>query len=157
MCSNFLTNLTVKAPRVLLDANVLLYSVDHSSPHHGRCADWVRGAFTSQRRIALPWQTIGAFLRIATHPRVFSRPLNTADAWSMVQHWLAAPNSWVPAATERTALILGGLINDLDLRGNLVPDAQLAALAIEHGVAVISVDSDFARFDGLRWINPLAG
>lgn len=158
MCSNFWTRSTdPKAERVLLDANVLLYSVDGSSPHHGRCADWVRRAFAGQRRIALPWQTIGAFLRIATHPRVFSRPLGSADAWSMVEHWLAAPISWVPAATERTAVILGDLIKDLELRGNLVMDAQLAALAIEHGLSVVSADSDFARFDGLGWINPLAG
>jgi toxin-antitoxin system PIN domain toxin len=142
---------------VLLDANVLLYSVDQSSPHHARCADWVRRAFEGPRRIGLSWQTIGAFLRIATHPRVFSRPLSAADAWSMVEHWLAAPNSWVPTATERTAVILGDLIKDLDLRGNLVTDAQLTALAIEHGLSIVSVDSDFARFDGLRWINPLAG
>jgi toxin-antitoxin system PIN domain toxin len=142
---------------VLLDANVLLYSVDQSSPHHTRSADWVRRTFEGQRRIGLPWQTIGAFLRIATHPRVVARPLSPADAWSMVKHWLAAPNSWVPAATERTAVILGDLIKDLDLRGNLVTDAQLAALAIEHGLSIVSADSDFARFDGLRWINPLAG
>jgi toxin-antitoxin system PIN domain toxin len=142
---------------VLLDANVLLYSVDESSPHHGHCRDWVRAAFTGQRRIALPWQTIGAFLRIATHPRVFSRPLSSADAWSIVEQWLGAPISWVPPATERTAIILGDLINGVDLRGDLVTDTQLAALAIEHGLSVVSVDSDFARFGGLRWINPLSG
>ena len=141
---------------MLLDANVLLYSVDHSSPHHARSADWVRRTFEGQRRIGLPWQTIGAFLRIATHPRVFSRPLSSADAWSIVEHWLAAPNSWVPTATERTAVILGDLIKDLDLRGNLVTDAQLAALAIEHGLSIVSADSDFARFDGLRWMNPIS-
>ena len=74
----------------------------------------------------------------------------------MVEHWLAAPICWIPAATEQTAIILGDLIKDLDLRANLVTDAQLAALAIEHGLPVVSVDSDFARFGGLRWINPLA-
>ena len=142
---------------MLLDANVLLYSVDESSPHHSPCREWVRAAFSGQRRIALPWQTIGAFIRIATHPRVFSRPLSSADAWSIVEQWLAAPISWVPPATERTASILGDLINGMDLRGNLVTDAQLAALAIEHGLSVVSADSDFARFSDLRWINPLSG
>ena len=145
-----------KAEHVLLDANVLLYSVDSSSPHHARSADWVRRTFDGQRRIALPWQTIGAFLRIATHPRVFSRPLSSADAWSIVQQWLAAPTCWIPPAGERTAAILGELISGLDLRGNLVADAQLAALAIEHGLPVVSVDSDFARFRAVRWINPIS-
>ncbi len=141
---------------MLLDANVLLYSVDKSSRQHIQCAEWIRSAFTGPHRIALPWQTIGAFLRIATHPRVFSRPLSSDSAWTVVEQWLAAPNCWIPEATERTARILGKLINELDIRGNLVTDAQLAALAIEHGVPVVSVDSDFARFGEINWINPLA-
>jgi uncharacterized protein len=140
---------------VLLDANLLLYSVDQSSRYHGTCAEWVRAAFTGQRRIAVPWQTIGAFLRIATHPRVFARPLTVEAAWAAMEQWLAAPGCWVPAATERTAQILGDLVRNADARGNLVTDAQLAALALEHGLSVVSVDSDFARFPGVRWTNPL--
>lgn len=156
MCSSSSTRPSVpRVPLVLLDANVLLYSVDKSSPHHSRCADWVRHAFSGPQRIGLPWQTIGAFLRISSHPRVFSRPLSSADAWDLVKRWLAAPNCWIPEASERTALILGRLIGDLDVRGNLVTDAQLAALAIEHGVAAVSADSDFARFPDLHWVNPL--
>jgi uncharacterized protein len=139
---------------VLLDANVLLYSVDSSSSRHDACARWVEDAFGGQRRIALPWQTIGAFLRISTHPRVFRQPLTSREAWGMIEQWLAAPVCWVPEATERTAAILGNLVTDLDLTGNLITDAQLAALAIEHGLAVLSVDSDFARFPDVRWINP---
>ena len=139
---------------MLLDANVLLYSVDQSSRHHTQCAEWIRGAFNGPHRIGLPWQTIGAFLRIATHPRVFSRPLSADTAWTIVEHWLMAPNCWIPEASDRTARVLGKLINEFDIRGNLVTDAQLAALAIEHGVPIVSVDSDFARF-GERWINPV--
>lgn len=151
-----MTPIGPKALRVLLDANLLLYSVDQGSRHHARCLEWVSSAFGGQRRIALPWQTIGAFLRISTHPRVFARPLTVEDAWAAVEQWLAAPICWVPAATGRTAQILGDLVRRIDARGNLVTDAQLAALAIEHGLAVVSVDSDFARFPGLRWTNPLA-
>ena len=83
-------------------------------------------------------------------------PLSSDNAWTAVERWLGAPNCWIPEATERTARILGKLINELDIRGNLVRDAQLAALAIEHGVPVVSVDSDFARFGEINWINPLA-
>jgi toxin-antitoxin system PIN domain toxin len=139
---------------VLLDANVLLYAADSSSTRHEACARWLERGFGGQRRIALPWQTIGAFLRISTHPRVFRQPLTSREAWAMVDQWLAAPVCWVPEATERTAAILGRLVTNLDLTGNLITDAQLAALAIEHGLAVVSVDSDFARFPDVRWINP---
>ena len=142
---------------MLLDANVLLYAVDEQSPSHVRCAEWVTGAFTGRHRIGLPWQTIGAFLRISTHPRVFARPLTSSDAWSIIDTWLGAPTCWIPQVSSRTADILGDLVKTLDVRGNLVTDAQLAALAIEHGVAVVSIDSDFARFMGLRWVNPLVG
>lgn len=141
---------------MLLDANVLLYSIDQSSRHHAESAAWVQDAFTGSHRLALPWQTIGAVLRISTHPRVFARPLSSEEAWTIVEQWVTAPNCWIPEATMRTARILGPLIKDLDIRGNLVTDAQLAALAIEHGVAVVSADSDFARFPEVRWINPLA-
>ncbi|MFT3970945.1 MAG: PIN domain-containing protein [Micropruina sp.] len=142
---------------MLLDANILLYSIDSSSRHHAACATWLSDAFAGPRRVGLPWQTIGAFLRISTHPRVFARPLRPDRAWEIVEQWLNAPNSWIPETSEATARILGGLIADLDLHGNLITDAQLAALAIEHGVAVVSADTDFARFPGLRWVNPMAG
>ncbi|MFT4225710.1 TA system VapC family ribonuclease toxin [Micropruina sp.] len=142
---------------MLLDANVLLYSIDRSSRQHPACAAWLSDAFSGPRRVGLPWQTIGTFLRISTHPRVFTRPLRPNQAWEIVEQWLDAPNSWIPDTSDATARILGGMIRDLDLRGNLITDAQLAALAIEHGVAVVSADTDFARFPGLRWVNPLAG
>jgi predicted nucleic acid-binding protein len=87
---------------------------------------------------------------------VFSRPLSSEAAWTITEQWLTAPNCWIPESSERTARILGTLIKDLEIRGNLITDAQLAAIAIEHGVPVVSVDSDFARFDAVRWINPLA-
>lgn len=142
---------------MLLDANVLLYSIDRSSRFHAPCAAWLSDAFSGPRRIGLPWQTIGAFLRISTHPRVFARPLQPDQAWAVVEHWLAAPTCWVPEATGNTARILGDLVRNHELRGNLIADAQLAALAIEHGVAVVSADTGFARFPSVRWINPLTG
>lgn len=140
---------------MLLDANVLLYSIDRTSRHHAACAQWLGEALQGPRRVALPWQSVGAFLRIATHPRVFARPLSAEQACAAIEHWLAAPNCWVPQASSRTVQILAELVRAGDIRGNLVTDAQLAALAIEHGIAVVSADSDFARFDQVRWINPL--
>jgi toxin-antitoxin system PIN domain toxin len=140
---------------MLLDANLLLYAVDARSRYNAAAAEWLDGALSGDRRVGLPWQTIGAFLRISTHPRVAENPLSPSDAWRYVEAWLAADPVWVPPATERTAAVLARLIEQHDVSANLVTDAQLAALAIEHGLTVISADSDFTRFDDLSWHNPL--
>lgn len=141
---------------MLLDANVLLYAVDASTDQHERAAEWLTGALNGDRRVGLPWQTIGAFLRISTHPRVTTDPLSGSEAWGFVDSWLQAPTTWIPPATERTASVLADLVADVPVTGNLVPDAQLAALAIEHGLVLCSTDTDFARFEDLRWENPLS-
>lgn len=141
---------------MLLDANLLLYAVDQSSQQHRGAAAWLTEILNGRRRVGLPWQTIAAFLRIATHPRVTSRPLSSAAAWGHVERWLAADPTWVPPATERTAAVYAELLDRVSVTGNLVPDAMLAALAIEHGLTVMTADTDFARFPDLRWANPLA-
>jgi len=140
---------------MLVDANLLLYAIDSGSPFNERAADWLEDVLNGDRRVGLPWQTIGAFLRISTHPRVATNPLSSADAWGFVTDWLASDAVWIPPATERTAAVYGRLVAELGITGNLVTDAQLAALAIEHGLVVCSADTDFARFPGLRWDNPL--
>ena len=142
---------------MLLDANLLLYAADNSSDRHATARDWLTAALSGSRRVGIPWQTIGAFLRISTHPRVTTNPLTGAEAWQFVTDWLDADPVWIPPATERTAEVLSELIDAVPITGNIVPDAQLAALAIEHGLAVYSADTDFARFPGLTWVNPLAG
>ena len=78
------------------------------------------------------------------------------DAWNQVDAWLRSGPAWIPAATQRHAEILARLLAAPGVHGNLVPDAHLAALAIEHGLILCSTDGDFARFPGLRWQNPLA-
>jgi toxin-antitoxin system PIN domain toxin len=140
---------------LLLDANLLLYAVDARSVLHKPAAVWLEETLNGERAVALPWQTLGAFVRISTHPRVSEHPLTAEAAWAYVESWLAADPVWVPAAGERTAAILGRLIRRHEVTGNLVTDAQLAALAIEHGLVVYTVDSDFARFDEVSWHNPL--
>ena len=140
---------------MLLDANLLLYAADESSPHHEQAAVWLTDALNGDRRVAIPWQSIGAFLRISTHPRITSDPLSGPEAWQLVSNWLSADPAWIPPSTERTAAVLGGLIQAHGVTANLITDAQLAALAIEHGLAVYSADSDFARFPEVEWINPL--
>lgn len=142
---------------MLLDANLLLYALNRSADQHDAATAWLTEQLNGPRRVGLPWQSLGAVLRIATHPRAFARPLSSAAAWRQVSDWLDAPAAWVPEPGPSFASLLQELVIRHDVRGNLVPDAMLAALAIEHGVTLYSADTDFARFDALRWVNPLAG
>jgi toxin-antitoxin system PIN domain toxin len=130
----------------IVDANVLLYAADSTSRDHAACRDWLVNALNGSARVGLPAQSIGAFLRISTHPRVMDRPLNADEAWSIASAWLDAPAAWVPVVTDRTLAVLGELVVTHAVTGNLVTDAQLAAQAIEHGLAVVTLDTDFARF-----------
>jgi toxin-antitoxin system PIN domain toxin len=107
-------------------------------------------------KVGLPWHSLLGFVRIATNPRILSPPTATRAAWTRVEQWLAQPTAWIPLPTERHQAILSGLLGD-DVRGDLVPDAHLAALAVEHGLTVCSSDGDFARFRDVRWENPLRG
>lgn len=141
----------------LVDANILLYAVDQSSRQHQRARAWLEESLNGPSRVGLPWQSLTAFLRISTHPRALARPLTAAEAWEYVQDWLEAPVAWVPTAGRGHQELLGRLIRDLELRGNLVSDAVLAALCLEHGLTIVSADSDFARFPGVRWLNPVPG
>jgi len=142
---------------VIVDASLLLYAVDTTSPFHERARTWLEAQLSGSRRVGLPWPSLLAFARIASHPRALAAPLAPAEAWALVDDWLAAEVAWVPAPGPGHAAVLGELVRRHDVRGNLVPDAHLAALALEHGTAVCSADSDFARFTDVRWENPLAG
>jgi len=140
---------------VILDANLLLYARNSGDPRNVRAAAVLRDVLDGPRRVGLPWQSLTAFLRLATHPRVFSTPLTPDDASRQVEGWLAAPAAWVPVPTARHAEILLDLVRRHRITGPLVSDAHLAALALEHGVAVWSTDADFARFKGVAWYDPL--
>lgn len=140
---------------MLIDANILLFAADALSVHHRRAADWLTDQLNGDRRVALPWETLAAFVRIATHPRASAQPLTPAAAWDHVEAWLAVPIVWIPVATDEHAAVFGGLVTRHNVAGNLIPDAHLAALAIEHGLTVCSADTDFARFKEISWVNPL--
>lgn len=139
---------------MIVDANVLLYAVDDRSHFHAAARDWLDSAMNGVERVGLPWASLMAFQRIITHPRATANPLAPAEAWRCVTDWLDADLAWVPVPGPRHRDVVERLLIDGDLRGNLVTDAHLAALAIEHGTGVCSFDSDFARFEGLRWITP---
>ena len=139
---------------MLIDASILLYAVDATSPHQRKTAQWLSDQLSGDKRVGFPWQSIVAFVRIATHPRAAWQPLTPDQAWSYVADWLAADVAWVPTPTEQHGRILAGLITDYQLRGNVVADAELAALAIEHGLTICSADTDFARFREVDWLDP---
>ncbi len=140
---------------MLIDANLLVYAHDASSPFHARAHGWVEEQLNGPRRVAIPWPSALAFLRLTTNPRVTERPLTPSQAWSLVESWFSSPVVWAPGATKNHGEVLGRLVTELQLAANLIPDAHLAALAMEHGLEVCSADGDFARFPGLRWRNPL--
>ena len=102
----------------------------------------------------MPWQSLTAFVRILTSPRAYPQPLTPDQAFRQVEEWLDAPRAWLVQPSEGYAAALGRLLRRHEVRGPLVSDAQLAALAIDHGVAVVSTDGDFARFDEVRWVHP---
>lgn len=141
---------------MIVDANILVFASDKSSRFHGSARLWLDGMLEGTTRLGLPWQSLGAFLRLSTNPRIFSRPLAPAAAWEQVESWLALEIVWCPLPGPSYADILGRLMLRYEVRGNLVTDAQLAALALEHGVPVASADTDFARFTEIKWVNPVA-
>ena len=141
---------------MLVDANLLLFAVLERSPYFKAASRWLGEVLRGPTRVGLPWLSLGAFVRIVTNPRAIDPPLSSEEAWSVVEVWLQRPNVWVPNPTERHAEVLGDLVRRYQLTGNLITDGQLAALAVEHGLAIYSADTDFARFREVGWINPLA-
>ena len=140
---------------ILVDANLLIYAHVKEFAEHSAALAWLDEQLNEQPRVGLPWSSLLAFMRITTNVRVFERPLSIQKAWAQVEAWLTAPASWIPTPGAQHAPIFGSLV-PLISRPNLVPDAHLAALAIEHGLTLCSTDGDFARFQELSWENPLA-
>jgi uncharacterized protein len=142
---------------ILVDANLLIYAYVAGSPHHRRAQAWLDDQLCGTARVGLPWMCLLAFLRIVTNPRIYPRAEKIMDAWRQVADWLAQDPVWIPPPTERHARVLEELLDATSAHGNLVYDAHLAALAIEHGLLLCSADADFARFPRLRWHDPLTG
>jgi uncharacterized protein len=140
---------------ILIDINLLLYAHIARYSDHQRVREWLDVQLNGVERVGLPWNSLLGFVRLATNPRAQERPLPIGEAWAQVRAWLSNETAWIPQPTERHADILGTLLAVPGINANLVPDAHLAALAIEHGLVLCSADGDFARFPALRWHNPL--
>jgi len=141
---------------ILVDTNLLIYAHVSSFPQHARARDWLDAQLSGSALVGLPWPSLLGFLRIVTNPRVFEQPEPITEAWRQVGAWLDAESAWIPQPTERHPDALEKLLTAAGVEANLIPDAHLAALAIEHGLLLCSTDGDFGRFPDLRWLNPLA-
>jgi toxin-antitoxin system PIN domain toxin len=141
---------------ILVDANLLLYAHVSSFAQHESARAWLDSQLNGNSPVGLPWHSLLAFLRIVTNPRVFPKPEPMPEAWKQVEAWLDCEVGWIPEPTERHREVLGSLLAGTGMQANLVPDAHLAALAIEHGLSLCSTDGAFSRFRNLRWQNPLS-
>ena len=138
------------------DVNLLVYAVDEASPFHERSRHWWDGVLSSTDVVGLCYPSILGFVRMTTNRHVFRSPLSVGDALDRVESWVDQPNAVLLTPTERHWSILSGLLREADVGANLTTDAHIAAYAMEHAGTLYSNDGDFARFDGLRWRNPLA-
>ena len=140
---------------ILIDANLLIYAHYDKAIQHQRSKEWIERTFASGEPVGLSWAAVLAFLRITTNTRTFATPFTLQEAGEIVSGWLSNPDVSLLQPTERHWNILSNLLTDSQAKGPLVMDADLAALAIEHGAVLCSTDRDFTRFKGLRLLNPL--
>jgi toxin-antitoxin system PIN domain toxin len=140
---------------ILVDANILLYAEDSRSEHHEAARAWWDEQLSGSDPIALCWPVLTAFIRIGTNPRLHQRPLTLREAVERVQSWLDQPCVRVIQPTDQHWLLFQQMLRAGNATANLVSDAHVAALALEHNCVLYSSDTDFARFRGLKWKNPV--
>lgn len=140
---------------IVPDVNLLVYAYNDGAPLHEAARRWWEGLVNGSERVGVPWAVSTGFVRLMTHSRVLTAPIPAADAVGLVRDWFryahVAPIN--PGADHLTHVQRG--LDACGVGGDLVTDAHIAALAIEHQAEVHSNDADFARFPGLRWRNPL--
>jgi hypothetical protein len=141
---------------ILIDANLLLYAHDTASVHHQPARRWLEAVFSEPEPVGLAWLALFAFLRVGTNPRLRKDALSLDEAVAIVSSWLEHPTVTILNPGERHWEILRDLMARGQAHGPLIMDADLAALAIEHGATLATTDRDFTRFPGLRILNPLA-
>lgn len=139
----------------VVDANVLLYAVNTSAERHEQARGWLDEELGGGATVAFTWGVLLAFLRLSTKPGLFPRPLGVGPALDLVASWLGAPTSVVLEPTALHLSVLRSLLLGSGTGGNLTSDADLAALAVEHGATVVTYDNDFGRFPGVRWTSPV--
>lgn len=137
------------------DLNLLIYAVDRSSPSHRSARHWWNDLLSGTETVGLAWTVMLGFVRLTTSPRILEKPMGPDDALGYLDRWLEHPITTIIDPTPRHASVLRDLLGPTGTAGNLVTDAHLAALAIEHGGELCTADRDFGRFAGLRWTDPI--
>jgi len=140
---------------ILIDVNVLVYAFHEGAPDHARYREWLDETVLSPEPYGVSDLVLSGFIRVATHPRIFDPPAPAAKALGFAEVIREQPNAVTVAPGPRHWGIFTGLCEEANAKGNLVPDAYLAALAIESGSEWVTTDRDFSRFPGLRWRHPL--
>lgn len=138
----------------LVDANVLLYAVNEAEPRHDEARDWLDDSLASRESVGFAWVPVLAFLRLVTKVGLFPSPLPVSEAVERIRQWTSQPSAVVVEPTPRHLDLLAGLLTGAGTGGNVVNDAHLAALALEHDATIVSYDNDFDRFPGVRWLRP---
>jgi hypothetical protein len=141
---------------IVVDVNLLIFAYDTTCNEHRKARAWVEEVFTSDEPVGLPWQNISAFLRILTYPGLMGERFTMGQVLTIVDQWVEMPQVRLLAPGEYHWTLFRDMLVNGDVRGKLTTDAALAALAIEYGGVLHTNDRDFARFPGLRWVNPLA-
>ncbi|WP_058189667.1 type II toxin-antitoxin system VapC family toxin [Terracidiphilus gabretensis] len=141
---------------IVIDVNLLIYAYDSATPEHAKARMWLEDVLSGSDLIGLPWLAVWAFLRVLTYPGQAGERLNMQTAVEIVQQWLEMPNVRLLNPGDRHWAILRDVLESGGVRGKLTSDAALAALTMEYGGVLHTNDRDFARFPGLRWVNPLA-
>jgi toxin-antitoxin system PIN domain toxin len=137
------------------DVNLLVYAADENARAHSSARMWVENTLSGAETVAFAWVALLGFIRLSTNPRMMASPWSLDEAMDLVDAWLAQPVATIVHPTPRHASVLRDLLAPLGTGGNLTTDAHLAALAIEHGATLCSSDTDFARFAGVDWVDPL--
>jgi uncharacterized protein len=139
----------------LVDLNLLLYAYHTAAKEHQAALSWLTKLFAGREPIGLSWATLLGFLRIATAPKILATPYDLGQAAEIVSTWLTRSNVSIVSPTEKHWPVLSGFLPKNRIRGSLIVDAHLAALAIEHGATLCTNDRDFLRFPGLKVEFPL--
>ena len=138
----------------LPDVNVLLYALDDTSARHAGAKAWLNETLSGSEEVGFAWVVVLAVLRLTTKPSVFARPLRTAEAFDVIDDWLAQPCALLLNPTVRHVALMRGFLTAAGTAGNLTTDAHLAALSVEYGATICSYDADFSRFPGVQLTNP---
>ncbi len=139
---------------ILVDVNVLIYAVGADFSQHRAVRSWLDTALAGTVRVGLPWHSLLGFWRVTTNPRAFAEPLTADEAWGHIEDWLTRPAAYIPGPGDRHREVLKDIVAAIRPTANLVLDSHLAAMAVEHGLTLATTDAGFARFPGLRIVDP---